>query len=56
MDMTLEKKYAPHRDEDKIDPSFPFTSEMLKSLCFNCDNRPHCKWKEERKIYCEHFE
>lgn len=30
--------------------------ELLKSLCFNCDNRFECKWKEQRKIYCEHFE
>ena len=32
------------------------TQEMLKSLCFNCENRNACSWKEERKIYCEHFE
>ncbi|WP_189604013.1 hypothetical protein [Salinimicrobium marinum] len=36
--------------------SVPLTREMLKSLCFNCDNRRHCIWKEERKVTCEHFE
>lgn len=30
--------------------------EMLKSLCFNCDNRSHCNFVEKRKIYCELFE
>ncbi|MCB7480341.1 hypothetical protein [Christiangramia sediminis] len=32
------------------------TQEMLKGLCFNCDHRKTCTWKENRKIYCEHFE
>jgi len=32
------------------------TQEMLKGLCFNCDNRKTCTWKEDRKIYCEHFQ
>lgn len=35
---------------------FNVTQEMLKSLCFNCESRNTCTWKEERKIYCEHFE
>ncbi len=32
------------------------TQEILKGLCFNCDHRKTCTWKENRKIYCEHFE
>lgn len=31
-------------------------SEILKGLCFNCENRKTCSWKEERKLFCEHFE
>lgn len=30
--------------------------DLLKSLCFNCDNRSHCNFVEKRKIYCELFE
>lgn len=30
--------------------------DLLKSLCFNCDNRSHCMFVEKRKIYCELFE
>lgn len=30
--------------------------EILKGLCFNCDHRKTCTWKEDRKIYCEHFQ
>lgn len=30
--------------------------DLLKSLCFNCDNRSHCSYVEKRKIYCELFE
>lgn len=32
------------------------TQEMLKGLCFNCDHRKTCTWKEDRKLFCEHFE
>ncbi|WP_157893315.1 hypothetical protein [Salegentibacter sediminis] len=31
-------------------------NDLLKSLCFNCDLRHQCTWKETRKLYCEHFE
>lgn len=31
-------------------------SEILKGLCFNCENRKNCNWKEDRKLFCEHFE
>ena len=55
--MTLIKDYAAGTDEgDLNDSSLPLTSEMLKSLCFNCDNRKHCTWKDDRKRYCQHFE
>ena len=30
--------------------------DLLKSLCFNCDNRAHCSFVEKRKFYCELFE
>ncbi len=32
------------------------SQEMLKGLCFNCDLRKTCTWKEDRKLFCEHFE
>jgi len=32
------------------------TQEMLKGLCFNCDHRKTCTWKEDRKVLCEHFQ
>jgi len=32
------------------------SQEMLKGLCFNCDNRRTCTWKEDRKFHCEHFQ
>ena len=55
--MMLMKNYSPDTGEDsKNELSFRIPNEMLKSLCFNCDNRPHCVWKDERKIYCRHFE
>ena len=31
-------------------------SELFKTLCFNCDFRHNCIWKENRKMYCEHFQ
>ncbi|UBZ07274.1 hypothetical protein LDL76_00845 [Salegentibacter mishustinae] len=31
-------------------------SELFKTLCFNCDLRHHCSWKDHRKMYCEHFQ
>ncbi len=31
-------------------------TDLLRSLCFNCDNRSHCIFVESRKIYCELFE
>lgn len=32
------------------------SQEMLKGLCFNCDHRKTCTWKEDRKLLCEHFQ
>lgn len=32
------------------------SQEILKGLCFNCDHRKACTWKEDRKLFCEHFE
>lgn len=43
---TIPNKKLPHN----------FTQEMLKGLCFNCDHRKHCTWKEDRKLFCEHFQ
>lgn len=37
------------------DPRHKLTQEMLKGLCFNCDHRKNCTWKEDRKLFCEHF-
>ncbi|WP_175545979.1 hypothetical protein [Salegentibacter echinorum] len=31
-------------------------SELFKTLCFNCNFRHNCSWKENRKMYCEHFQ
>lgn len=29
--------------------------DVLKGLCFNCDHRKRCTWKENRKVFCENF-
>ncbi len=31
-------------------------SDLFKALCFNCDLRHNCSWKQHRKMYCEHFQ
>lgn len=37
-------------------PNLPLPdNDLLKSLCFNCDLRHNCIWKENRKLYCDHF-
>lgn len=30
--------------------------KIFSGLCFNCDNRGHCVWQENKKLKCEHFE
>lgn len=49
--------------QEKIESRLPemitadnLTQDILKSLCFNCDLRKSCSWKETRKLYCEHFQ
>ena len=37
-------------------PLHNLPQDLLKGLCFNCDHRKSCEWKNNRKIYCEHFE
>lgn len=51
--MTVLEKKAPGITEFTREE---IPSEILKGLCFNCDNRKTCSWKEERKLFCEHFE
>ncbi len=29
--------------------------DVIKGLCFNCDHRHNCSWKENRKVFCENF-
>ena len=29
---------------------------IAEGLCVACENRPHCIWVENTKIYCEHYE
>lgn len=52
MNLIIEKitKKNPQKD-----PPQKLTQEMLKGLCFNCDHRKNCSWKENRKYFCEHF-
>jgi hypothetical protein len=53
MDLTKEKAIAAspnHTDQQRL------PQEMLKGLCFNCDHRKYCTWKENRKLFCEHFQ
>lgn len=49
--------------KDKVIEAIPkkeqrngISQEMLKGLCFNCDHRKYCTWKEDRKLFCEHFQ
>jgi hypothetical protein len=50
--MLLEKTMI-NSKETELAHSLP--PEILKGLCFNCDHRTDCTWKEERKFNCEHF-
>ncbi|MDT0686023.1 hypothetical protein [Autumnicola psychrophila] len=54
MELVKEKKSFTQKQQPIMD--LHVTQEMLKGLCFNCDNRRSCVWKENRKLYCEHFE
>jgi hypothetical protein len=29
---------------------------LTDGLCVVCDNKPHCVWVENNKIYCQHYE
>lgn len=29
---------------------------LTDGLCGVCDNRGHCVWVENEKLYCEHYE
>lgn len=45
------KANIPHKKNLKGLPQ-----DMLKGLCFNCDHRKTCTWKDNRKLFCEHFQ
>ena len=44
-----EKQNASHEN------NLPLQDAILtKGLCVVCENRPHCVWVENNKIYCHH--
>ncbi len=30
--------------------------KLTKGLCISCENNSHCLWRQNDKIYCQHFE
>lgn len=29
---------------------------LSTGLCITCDNNAHCLWRQNDKVYCQHFE
>lgn len=42
--------------EEDVDFEVDYSLNFAEGLCVICENRNHCVWVENKKIYCEHYE
>ena len=42
--------------EEDVDFEIDYSLNLADGLCVICENKNHCVWAENKKIYCEHYE